>query len=83
MLIQQQISLEKNQSFIGKRLDVLIEGQSSASRHHSPAISIGRSARDAPEVDGLVIIEGHAPIGQIIPVKITGAMVHDLTAVLA
>ena len=34
-------------------------------------ISIGRSYRDAPEIDGMVIVEGKAKIGEIVPVKIT------------
>ena len=41
-------------------------------------LSVGRTYRDAPEVDGLVIIDGLAPIGEIVPVKITGAMEYDL-----
>jgi ribosomal protein S12 methylthiotransferase len=72
MELQQPISLEKNQAFNGKRLDVLIEG-------HGDGISLGRSYRDAPEIDGLVIIEGELPIGKLIPVTITGAMPYDLS----
>ena len=76
MELQQGISLERNQSFVGKKLDVLIEG-------HGDGISIGRSYRDAPEIDGLVVIEDELPIGEIVPIRITGAMVYDLTGVLA
>jgi ribosomal protein S12 methylthiotransferase len=72
MGIQQDISLEKNQAFIGKTLDVLIEGQ-------GDGISVGRSYRDAPEIDGMVIVEGEIPIGEIAPVRITGALPYDLT----
>jgi len=42
-------------------------------------ISIGRSYRDAPEIDGLVLVEGELPVGEISPVQITGALIHDLT----
>ena len=45
-------------------------------------ISIGRSYRDAPEIDGLVIVEDHLPVGEMVPVRINGAMVYDLTGVL-
>jgi ribosomal protein S12 methylthiotransferase len=76
MELQQGISLERNQSFVGSTLDVLIEG-------HGDGISIGRSYRDAPEIDGLVISEGSAAIGQIVPVRISGALAYDLTGVLA
>ncbi|MFZ5879056.1 MAG: 30S ribosomal protein S12 methylthiotransferase RimO [Chloroflexota bacterium] len=75
MELQQNISLQVNQSYVGKTLDVLVEG-------FDNGISIGRSYRDAPEIDGLVLIEGKAKIGQIVPVRITGAMAYDLTGVL-
>ncbi len=77
MQIQGEISLERNQRFIGKTLDVLIEGVDEENQ-----ISIGRSYRDAPEIDGLVIIEGLAPIGEIVPVKINSAITHDLVGEL-
>lgn len=76
MELQQTISLQVNQSYVGKTLDVLIEG-------YDNGISVGRSYRDAPEIDGLVFIEGKAEIGEIVPVKVTGAMAYDLTGVLA
>ena len=74
MVKQQQISLVKNQQQVGKTLTALIEG-------HDPEneLSFGRSYRDAPEVDGLVIIEGTVPVGEMVPVKINGAMEYDLT----
>lgn len=72
MLLQQQISLEKNQQFLGKVLPVLVEGV-------GEGLSVGRSYRDAPEVDGLVIIEGEVPLGEMVPVEISGAMHYDLT----
>jgi ribosomal protein S12 methylthiotransferase len=72
MTLQQGIALEKNQAQVGKTLDVLIDGR-------DRDISIGRSYRDAPEIDGLVIVEGGAEPGEIIPVNITGAMAYDLT----
>jgi ribosomal protein S12 methylthiotransferase len=72
MELQQSISLERNQAFVGKTLDVLIEGQ-------GDGISIGRSYRDAPEIDGLVIVENDVAVGEMVPVRITGAMVYDLT----
>ena len=78
MELQQNISLQVNQSFVGKTLDVLIEGYD-----EEQGISIGRSYRDAPEIDGMVFIEGDATIGEIVPIRITGAMAYDLTGVLA
>jgi ribosomal protein S12 methylthiotransferase len=48
-------------------------------RPSSTPISLGRSYRDAPEIDGLVLIEGEVPLGDIVPVRITGAMAYDLS----
>ena len=76
MELQQTISLQVNQSYVGKTLDVLVEG-------FDNGISIGRSYRDAPEIDGMVFIEGKANVGEIVPVRISGAMAYDLTGVLA
>ncbi len=45
-------------------------------------IAIGRTYRDAPEIDGMVFIEGQPPIGEIVPVKINGAMTYDLTGAI-
>jgi ribosomal protein S12 methylthiotransferase len=75
MMLQHGISLEKNQAYIGQTLDVLVEGL-------GDGLSMGRSYRDAPEIDGLVIIEGDAPIGEMVPVTITGAMPYDLSGVI-
>jgi ribosomal protein S12 methylthiotransferase len=76
METQQPISLERNQALVGKTLDVLIEG-------FGDGLSLGRSYRDAPEIDGMVIVEGEIPVGQMTPVRITGAMAYDLTGVPA
>jgi len=75
MSLQQNISLQINQSFVGQKLDVLVEG-------YDNGITIGRSYRDAPEIDGLIIVEGQAEIGQIVRVKISGAMTYDLSGTL-
>jgi ribosomal protein S12 methylthiotransferase len=75
MTLQQGISLEKNQAFVDRTLATLIEGT-------GDGISLGRSYRDAPEIDGMVIIEGRLPVGEIIPVRISGAMPYDLSGVV-
>lgn len=71
---QQQISLARNITLINRDLDVLIEG-------FGQGISVGRTYRDAPEIDGLVLIEGEITANQIIPVHITEAMPYDLRGI--
>ncbi|MFW6082570.1 MAG: 30S ribosomal protein S12 methylthiotransferase RimO [Chloroflexota bacterium] len=73
MELQQPISLEKNQALVGEPLDVLIEG-------HDEGVSAGRSYRDAPEIDGLVLVQQELPVGEIVPVRILVALEYDLIA---
>lgn len=78
MEIQKEISTERNKDFIGKQLKVLIE-------RIEGKFFVARSFRDAPEVDGEVLIpfngydvEG----GNFYDVEITGANEYDLFAKL-
>ena len=68
--------------------DVLVEGLGemeleSKKARHKPVeqVSIGRSYRDAPEVDGIVIIRGQPPVGQLARIRITQATEYDLIGV--
>jgi ribosomal protein S12 methylthiotransferase len=72
MQLQQRISLARNHTFVGQTLDVLVE-------HSEHGVSEGRSYRDAPEIDGLVLMDSPAPVGEIVPAHITGALEYDLT----
>ena len=76
MALQQQISLKRNQALIGQQLRVLVDGS-------GDGVSITRSYRDAPEIDGYVVIEDELPIGEMADVMVTGAMEYDLMAVPA
>jgi ribosomal protein S12 methylthiotransferase len=72
MEVQADISAAKLSRLIGKTMTVLVdeagEGQ-----------SIARSHRDAPEIDGQVIIEGvELPVGEFVQVRITHADEHDV-----
>lgn len=76
MRLQQGISLEKNQDWLGKRLRVLVEEQ-------REGWIVGRSFRDAPEIDGLVYARGEAEPGTFADVLINGAEAYDLYGELA
>ena len=73
MALQQGISLKRNRAQVGRVLDVLIEGA-------GDGLSIGRSYRDAPEVDGMTLIQQELPTGRRVQVEVTGAMEYDLLA---
>ena len=77
MKVQQGISLAKNQAWIGRKLNVLLEG------YTDEGWMAGRSHRDAPEIDGLVFVEeaeGLRP-GDIISATVVDAAEYDLFAV--
>jgi ribosomal protein S12 methylthiotransferase len=76
MELQRSISLERNQMQVGRVLPVLIEG-------YGDGLSVGRSYRDAPEVDGLVIVPGRLPVGELAPIRIDGALTYDLSGTAA
>jgi ribosomal protein S12 methylthiotransferase len=76
MKAQGPISLERNRALVGRTLNVLIEGE-------GDGLSVGRSYRDAPEIDGLVLVEEQTPVGEMVSVRITRALEHDLIGRLA
>lgn len=71
MRVQQSVSLERNRAWEGRTLDVLVE-------EVRDGWSVGRSFRDAPEIDGLVYAKGDSAPGSIVPVKITEGREYDL-----
>lgn len=74
MTLQQQVSLKVNERWIGRELDVLVEDVVEGWR-------VGRSHRDAPEIDGLMFIEGVGQVGEIVKARVTGAEEYDLFGV--
>lgn len=73
METQKEISRQVNQGWVGQELKVLVED-------HRDGWSIGRSHRDAPDIDGLVFLPSLCPPGQIITTRVTSADDYDLTA---
>ena len=75
MELQQDISFDINNTFIGKDIDVIIEGYIS-----DDDIYVGRSYRDAPDVDGLVFVEADREFisGEIVKVHVEEAGPYDM-----
>jgi ribosomal protein S12 methylthiotransferase len=73
MRCQQAISLKRNQAQVGQVVTVLVEQENPETGQ-----LIGRSPRFAPEVDGLVYLEGQASLGSMVTAQITDADVYDL-----
>ncbi len=79
MEVQQAISLRRNQAQVGRVLEILVEGEGTIQGSGEPLL-LGRSYRDAPEIDGLVLVPGGTGLspGEMVPVHIQGAMEYDL-----
>jgi ribosomal protein S12 methylthiotransferase len=77
MAAARDVTVESNRRLIGSELDVLIEGRP----EDGSAWYAGRSYRDAPEVDGLVLVKAEQlPVGEIVRVQIERALAYDLLA---
>jgi len=83
MEIQGEISFENNKKYLNQSIDVLIEG----TLKENSTILIGRGKFQAPEVDGMILIDapGKWPkvVNKIQKVEITGGDVYDLYGKLA
>ena len=75
MELQQEIAYEKAEAMVGKHLMVMIEGKVADENAY-----VGRSYKDAPNVDGYVFVNTHRELmtGDFVPVKITGSYEYDL-----
>ena len=69
--LQHDISLERNESFIGKTLRVLVDQSENN-------IAVGRTEYDSPEIDNIVNIEGQVEKGQFVNIQIESANEYEL-----
>ncbi|MGY8783064.1 MAG: 30S ribosomal protein S12 methylthiotransferase RimO [Fidelibacterota bacterium] len=69
--IQHDISLDKNEAFVGKTLKVLVD-------EVGEKVSIGRTEYDSPEIDNIVHVKGNAEKGTFVNVKIEEVNEYEL-----
>ncbi|MCD7737853.1 MAG: 30S ribosomal protein S12 methylthiotransferase RimO [Lachnospiraceae bacterium] len=76
MELQQAISFEKSQQYVGQLLWCVIDG-----RMNEDDVYVGRTYRDAPDVDGYIFIKTDAALmtGDFVQVRVTDASEYDLT----
>jgi ribosomal protein S12 methylthiotransferase len=82
MAVQQEIAFEHLQLQIGRTLDVILDQPVAGEKN----VFVGRSAADAPDVDGLVFVTGDQHklrAGDIVPVEIVASQEYDLVGVAA
>ncbi len=76
MEMQAGISLQKNRAMVGKEVEVLVEGTMPGRVKRLK----GRMAGQAPEIDGMVILNGSAEPGEFVQARIEKALTYDLHA---
>ena len=75
MALQQEISWQKHQTLVGQRVWALVDEDPTEDR---PAV--GRLSSQAPEIDGVVYIEGPVVSGDLVQIEIIGTDAYDFTA---
>lgn len=80
MRTAQEVSLALNRQWVGRELTVLVESEAARDGHRPGVEEVfaGRSYRDAPEVDGLVLGPGRPPTGSMVRVRVESALPYDL-----
>jgi ribosomal protein S12 methylthiotransferase len=72
METQARVAARLARAQIGREVEVLLEDQT------EPGSFVGRTATQAPEIDGTIVVEGRGEPGEIVPVRVVGADVYDL-----
>ena len=67
---QDAITARRRDALIGADVEVLVD-----------APGVGRTHREAPEIDGVVLVPEHLPVGSFAPVRVIDAIGPDLRAV--
>ena len=70
--LQDRITAARRAALIGRRVEVLVDRRGE-----------GRTHREAPEIDGVVQVPGHLPVGALVTVDVVSACGPDLEAVPA
>ena len=78
MELAQQLSMERNRELVGSELEVLIESDEPSVQEDGSRFVVGRSYRDAPEVDGLAFVRGAFAAGEFVRVRVDTALPYDL-----
>ena len=75
MEVQAGVALGKNRGLVGQEVEVMVE-----SRAPGPARLQGRTAAQAPDIDGMVFLRGEAEPGDFVRARIEKAFTYDLHA---
>lgn len=75
MQLQMEISREKHEAYVGKTIEVVVDGVS----EETELLLEGRMSTQAPKIDGVVLInDGQASMGDVVRVEVTDSHDYDL-----
>jgi len=75
MTLQQEIAQRKHQALVGRQMWALVDEDATETQ-----LAVGRLASQAPDIAGVVYIDGPVSSGDLVLVEITAARVYDFTA---
>ena len=75
MEVQARVAARRAAAQIGREVEVLVEGRRGGGL-------VGRTRTQAPEIDGVITLAGHATPGEIARARVTGASTYDLNGEL-
>ncbi|MGE0135920.1 MAG: 30S ribosomal protein S12 methylthiotransferase RimO, partial [Dehalococcoidia bacterium] len=78
MELAQGIAHDRNRAMVGREVDVLVESEAAVQSEGGGPVVVGRTYRDAPEVDGLALLKGEFPPGSLVRARVDGALPYDL-----
>ncbi len=75
MELEGEIIFDNNEEMIGRELWAMVEGKVDGENAY-----VGRTYRDAPEIDGYIFLHTDEPLmtGDFVKVRVTGAFEYDL-----
>ncbi len=72
MAVQAGVAARRAAAQVGRVVEVLVEERDARGRR------VGRTATQAPEIDGTIVLRGRAEPGDLVRVRVTGADTYDL-----
>jgi ribosomal protein S12 methylthiotransferase len=73
MAVQASVAARRARAQLGREVEVLVEGVD------ADGLLSGRTASQAPEIDGVIWLRGGAAPGDLVRARVTGAQTYDLT----
>jgi ribosomal protein S12 methylthiotransferase len=78
MELAQRISHDANRALVGREVDILVESERPTESEGGGPVVVGRTYRDAPEVDGLALLKGTFAAGSMVRARVDHALPYDL-----